>query len=278
MPCPWTLRLVALLIAALTFFVSRRFGFTFLLLPLLFVWGSPYRTDGRPSRAPQPRDPLGPHRPGGRPASPSRWCRWPSCSPSHGSSSCVRARPPRRRRSRGPAERTRGSRRPPILERTAPSAPWPAATPAARPRSSATVLGAGPPAAAYDSTTRTESLRVSHGPVVTVMRTIGAWPPVWRVATHSPLDYQGLSAIVRTAVEDRDDAVGIKPLKDGERRVWRAAIRLDGRSVELGRRPGRPGSSPGTATAGRPSRRRSTGRRRRRPTRPTRSRRRRAPR
>jgi len=35
--------LVALLIAALTFFVSSRLGFTFLLLPLVFVWGSPSR-------------------------------------------------------------------------------------------------------------------------------------------------------------------------------------------------------------------------------------------
>jgi hypothetical protein len=39
MPRLWILILVALLIAALTFFVSRRFGFT-LLLPLFFVWGS----------------------------------------------------------------------------------------------------------------------------------------------------------------------------------------------------------------------------------------------
>jgi hypothetical protein len=35
----WTLLLVALLIAALTFFVSRKLGFTLLLLPLFFVWG-----------------------------------------------------------------------------------------------------------------------------------------------------------------------------------------------------------------------------------------------
>jgi len=32
--------LVAVLIAALTFVVSRRFGFTLLLLPLFLVWGS----------------------------------------------------------------------------------------------------------------------------------------------------------------------------------------------------------------------------------------------
>ena len=35
-----TLLLIALLIAALTFFVSRKLGFTFLLLPLFFVWES----------------------------------------------------------------------------------------------------------------------------------------------------------------------------------------------------------------------------------------------
>ena len=43
MPRLWIFVLVALLIAALTFFVSRRLGFTFLLLPLIFVWGSPSR-------------------------------------------------------------------------------------------------------------------------------------------------------------------------------------------------------------------------------------------
>ena len=64
-------------------------------------------------------------------------------------------------------------------------------------------------------------------------RTVGEWPPVWRVATHSPLDYQGLAAIVRTAVEDGDEAVGIKPLKDGDRAVWRAAMTLGGKLLEL---------------------------------------------
>jgi hypothetical protein len=97
----------------------------------------------------------------------------------------------------------------------------------------AVVLGAGPPAAAYDAATRTESVRVSHGPTTTEVRTIGEWPPVWRVATHSPLDYQGLAAVVRTAVEDRDDSVGIKPLKEGDRVVWRAAMTLGGRRLEL---------------------------------------------
>ena len=56
---------------------------------------------------------------------------------------------------------------------------------------------------------------------------------MWRLATHSPLDYQGLAAVVRTAAEDRDDAVGIKPLKAGDRVVWRAAMMLDGKQLEL---------------------------------------------
>ena len=71
------------------------------------------------------------------------------------------------------------------------------------------------------------------GPTATFTRTVGAWPPVWRVATHSPLDYQGLAAIVRTAVEDGDDTVGIKPLKEGDRAVWRAAMTMGGRQIEV---------------------------------------------
>lgn len=35
----WTAVLAAVLISALTFFVSRRLGFALLLLPLFFVWG-----------------------------------------------------------------------------------------------------------------------------------------------------------------------------------------------------------------------------------------------
>ena len=65
------------------------------------------------------------------------------------------------------------------------------------------------------------------------LTTVGAWPPVWRVATRSPLDYQGLSAIVRAAVEDGDHAVGIKPLKEGARTVWRAAMRMDGKVIDV---------------------------------------------
>jgi len=36
----WQLIALSLLIAALTLFVSRRFGFTFLFVPLFFAWGS----------------------------------------------------------------------------------------------------------------------------------------------------------------------------------------------------------------------------------------------
>ena len=55
-------------------------------------------------------------------------------------------------------------------------------------------------------------------------RTVGTWPPGWQVATPSPLDYQGLAAVVRSAVEDKDRTVGIKPLEEAGRKVWRAAL------------------------------------------------------
>ena len=50
---------------------------------------------------------------------------------------------------------------------------------------------------------------------------------------RSPLDYAGLAAVVRSAVADGDRAVGVKTLEHGGRRVWRAAMQLDGRVVEL---------------------------------------------
>jgi hypothetical protein len=89
------------------------------------------------------------------------------------------------------------------------------------------------PRSAYDAPTRTESTYPAPGLVDSSRRVVGAWPPVWRVATHSPLDYQGLSAIVRAAVEDGDHAVGIKPLKQGDRTVWRAAMRMDGKVIDV---------------------------------------------
>ena len=90
---------------------------------------------------------------------------------------------------------------------------------------------------AYDAATRTQttiaerSSRLGEREEQTV--TVGDWPPAWRVATRSPLDYQGLAAVVRTAVEDGDEAVGIKPVKDGDRAVWRASMRLGGEQVDV---------------------------------------------
>jgi hypothetical protein len=89
------------------------------------------------------------------------------------------------------------------------------------------------PESAYDAAARTESTFGGVGPAVSLVRTVGEWPPVWRVATHGPLDYQGLAAIVRTAVEDGDHSVGIKPLKQGDRAVWRAALTMDGKQITL---------------------------------------------
>jgi hypothetical protein len=90
-----------------------------------------------------------------------------------------------------------------------------------------------PPQSAYDATARTETTLGGGGRYDLLTRTIGQWPPVWQVATHSPLDYQGLAAVVRTAVEDGDEAVGIKPLKEGDRAVWRATMTLDGKQVDV---------------------------------------------
>ncbi len=94
-------------------------------------------------------------------------------------------------------------------------------------------LSLRPSRSGYDAPGRTETTATGAGPTAAFSRRVGAWPPVWRVATRSPLDYQGLAAVVRTAVEERDDAVGIKPLRDGDRAVWRAAITLDDGAVDL---------------------------------------------
>jgi len=92
--------------------------------------------------------------------------------------------------------------------------------------------GAVAPASAYEAATRTETTYTGKG-IGRLERVVGAWPPVWLVATRSPLDYQGLSAIVRAAVEDGDHSVGIKPLKQGDRTVWRAAMRMDGKVIDV---------------------------------------------
>ena len=97
-----------------------------------------------------------------------------------------------------------------------------------------TVLGYQPPQSAYDAAERTETtLGGNGGHFAALTRTVGAWPPVWRVATHSPLDYQGLAAVVLTAVEDGDETVGIKPIKDGDRATWRAAMTMGGKLIDV---------------------------------------------
>jgi hypothetical protein len=94
------------------------------------------------------------------------------------------------------------------------------------------ILGLSASQSGYDAGTRTETTLGGKGrPILT--RTVGQWPPVWRVATKSPLDYQGLAAVVRTAVEDGDDTVGIKPLKQAGRTVWRAAMTMGGKEINV---------------------------------------------
>lgn len=81
--------------------------------------------------------------------------------------------------------------------------------------------------------TTVESASTAVGARDVQTHSVGTWPPVWRVVTRSPLDYQGLAAIVRAAVEDRDRSIGIKPIKESDRKVWRAAMKLDGKDTEL---------------------------------------------
>ena len=85
----------------------------------------------------------------------------------------------------------------------------------------------------YDANLRAELTTQILAAGTRTTRTLDAWPPVWRVGALSPLDYQGLAAVVRAAVEDNDHSVGIKPLKEGDRKVWRAAMELDGSTIEL---------------------------------------------
>ena len=92
---------------------------------------------------------------------------------------------------------------------------------------------AAPPESAYDAGTRTETAYGGAGPSVKLQRTVGEWPPVWRLSTPNPLQYQGLAAIVRTVVDDGDKSVGIKPLKEGARPVWRAAMTLEGKNIDV---------------------------------------------
>ena len=64
-------------------------------------------------------------------------------------------------------------------------------------------------------------------------REIGAWPPVWRLSSRSPLDYQGLAADVLSAVQDGDHSIGTKQIKADGRKVWRAALKFGETEVEV---------------------------------------------
>ncbi len=84
----------------------------------------------------------------------------------------------------------------------------------------------------YDAARRRELTVTTAASATTAAATVDAWPPLWRTSTSSPLTYQGISAIVRSAVEDGDASVGIKPGQAGGRDVWRAALRFGPRLVE----------------------------------------------
>ncbi len=51
------------------------------------------------------------------------------------------------------------------------------------------------------------------------------WAPRWRVGGPTPIDFQGDAAIVRSAVEDDDETIGIKPVLYQGREAWRASWR-----------------------------------------------------
>jgi hypothetical protein len=55
--------------------------------------------------------------------------------------------------------------------------------------------------------------------------TTGGWPPLWRVGGPTPVDFQGDAAIVRSAVEDDDETIGIKAVLYRGREAWRASWR-----------------------------------------------------
>jgi hypothetical protein len=80
---------------------------------------------------------------------------------------------------------------------------------------------------------RETTLRQTAGGTATFATRTDAWPPAWLIATRSPLDYQGLSADVRAAVEDGDTSVGVKPFEQDGRKVWRAALTIDNVTREL---------------------------------------------
>jgi hypothetical protein len=86
---------------------------------------------------------------------------------------------------------------------------------------------------AYSAARRELSTSVTRATGVTYARDLGAWPPVWRLHTRSPLDYQGLAADVLSAAQDGDHSIGTKQIKADGRKVWRASLRFGQTEVEV---------------------------------------------
>jgi hypothetical protein len=91
----------------------------------------------------------------------------------------------------------------------------------------------GDVSAAYSSSRREGSRSVARTTGVSYVRSIGAWPPVWRLSTRSPLDYTGLAADVLAAVQDGDHSIGTKQIKADGRKVWRASLTFGQTEVEV---------------------------------------------
>ena len=87
---------------------------------------------------------------------------------------------------------------------------------------------------AYDAASR-EALHVvaatTGRPSATLVS--DGWPPLWQVTGPTPVDFQGDAAIVRTAVDDDDETIGLKTVLYEERRAWRASWRSGSWQTDL---------------------------------------------
>ena len=86
---------------------------------------------------------------------------------------------------------------------------------------------------AYSASLHEESMAVTRATGTAYVRDVGAWPPVWRLSSRSPLDYQGLATDVLSAAQDGDHSIGTKQIKADGRKVWRAALKFGQTEVEV---------------------------------------------